>query len=133
MDSQKWRNPSLKACGLCGRQWPTERLELVERLIEERKKNRALSDLLRSYERSWTDEAFDLNAIQARWETDGIPGVRAELVKQGITVPRRQTRAVIEMLGHDPAEIRALILDRQTLTVVTRDERAMKYLIMEDQ
>lgn len=37
MSGREWRSqpgkPVQRACGLCGTQWPTERLELVERLI----------------------------------------------------------------------------------------------------
>ena len=33
MSGRDWRSNEKRKCGLCGTQWPTERLELVERLI----------------------------------------------------------------------------------------------------
>lgn len=49
-DSNAWRDARPRKCGLCGTQWPTERLELVELVIStgkrvsfEQRRNHALS------------------------------------------------------------------------------------------
>lgn len=111
---------------------PKERAELVEALIAEKRKNRDLVNELRAVT-SAPGMGFDYDALYERWKTEGVAGARAELVDQDIAVPRRKVRAAIEALDLDPAVVRALVIDRQTLTVVRRDDRSFRYPILEDQ
>lgn len=59
-----------------------------------------------------------------------LPGVRAELVRKGIALPRRRVRAAIEALGFKPDEVRALVLERNTVTVVLRNDKKHLYPII---
>ena len=109
-----------------------ERASLVEQLIAEKRKNRDLSDELRRVT-AVQGSNVDILALVERWKAEGTPGVRAELVDQDIAVPRRKARAAIEALDLDPAVVRAVVIDRFTLTVVRRDDRSFRYAILEDQ
>lgn len=117
-DSNKWRGP-------------TERAELVEALIAEKRKNRDLVAELRAAT-SAPGMGFDYDTLYERWKTEGVAGARAELVDQDIAVPRRKVRAAIEALDLDPAVVRAVVIDRQTITVVRRDDRSFRHPILED-
>lgn len=108
-----------------------ERKRLVEQLIAEKRKNAALVDEMRRVT-SAPGAGFDYDAMLERWRSEGVVGVRAELVEQDVAVPRRKVRAAVEALGLDPAVVRAVVMDRQTITVIRRDDRTFRYLILED-
>lgn len=118
-DSNTWRHPK-------------ERKELVERVIKAERKCRELVEELRAVT-SAPGAGFDYDAMLHRWRTEGVAGLRAELVEQDVVVPRRLVRAAIEALDMDPAVVRGVLIDRQTVTVVRRDDRSFRYPIMEDQ
>ena len=46
-DQHKWRDSRPKACGLCGRQWPTERFDLVEMNIASARRARIAEQTLK--------------------------------------------------------------------------------------
>ena len=117
-DSNTWRHPK-------------ERKELVERVIKAERKNRELVNELRAVT-STPGGGFNYDAMLERWQNEGVAGVHAELVDQQVAVPRRKVRDAIEALGLDPAVVRAVVIDRQNITVVRRDDRSFRYLILED-
>lgn len=68
-DSQQWRDrePRHRRCGLCGTQWPTERLELVERLIRSEHARAIAERKVRALERP-NDPDHGLTALAVRVE-----------------------------------------------------------------
>ncbi len=65
MSGQQWRSPDKRKCGLCGSQWPVERLELVERLIGAERRASVAERALREQMDHPEDRGLVL-ALQAR-------------------------------------------------------------------
>jgi transcriptional regulator GlxA family with amidase domain len=72
VSGRAWRDDKPKQCGLCGRQWPTERLELVERLIGAERRARVAEQALRDRMNEPDDRCLAL-AQQAR--IDELTGI----------------------------------------------------------
>lgn len=75
MNGNQWRNASPADCPSCGRQWPQERLELVERVIRAEKAARIAEAKAR-----------------ALLEDDAISAVVAERDDLRVTVARLNAR-----------------------------------------
>lgn len=70
-DQNTWRDPRPRKCGLCGSQWPSERFDLVERLIASERRaafaerrNRAINEALDG--RDMTARVAELESIIER-------------------------------------------------------------------
>lgn len=61
----EWRDSRPKDCGLCGRQWPAERFDLVERVISAEKRAAVAERALREQMEHPEDRGLVL-ALQAR-------------------------------------------------------------------
>lgn len=87
MNGREWRDKKPKACGLCGRQWPTERLELVERLITAERRARVAEQALRDRMNEPDDRSLAL-AQQSR--IDELEGIVQRLNQKAMTDNRRK-------------------------------------------
>lgn len=87
MSRSEWRDKTPKQCGLCGRQWPTERLELVERLIGAERRARVAEQALRDRMNEPDDRSLAL-AQQAR--IDELESIVQRLNQKAMTDNRRK-------------------------------------------
>lgn len=76
MSQREWRDKRPKDCGLCGRQWPTERFDLVERLITAERRARIAEQTLRD-RLDHPEDRGQMLAYQARIQE--LEGICAEL------------------------------------------------------
>lgn len=78
MNGSEWRDRTPKGCATCGRQWPTERLELVERVIRAEKARDVAETVAR--------------VALAEFPTDAMTVLAVENVEQRETIERLNQR-----------------------------------------